>query len=172
MEKERDLLAARLEAGDHEAATELVDIYYKQIYLFMRRLGHDCQISEDLTQEIFLRAWQHIGQLKSGKAMKSWLYRIAINVSRLYRRRHKGKKLISLECIELADSVEADCDLEQLGRLKCAVGQLSVKLRQVVILHYLQQLSISEAAEAMGIREGTFKSRLNRALKALRKQII
>ena len=75
----RDSLAARLRTGDREAAAELVDEYYQQIYLFMRRLGHDRQISEDLTQECFFNAWHHIGQLKDGKALNGWIYRIASN---------------------------------------------------------------------------------------------
>ena len=176
MEKRRDSLAARLRAGDRLAATELVDIYYEQIYLFMRRFGHSCQVSEDLTQESFLQAWQHIGELRDGKALNSWLYRIAGNVSKLYWRRHKGKDTVSIEGIAVPDSGETECDkvghYEQLGQLKNAVARLPGKLRQAVILHYMQHLTIAEAAEAVGVREGTFKSRLNRALKALRKQVI
>jgi len=61
-EKRQDWLAAQLKAGNRAAAAELVDLYYEQIYLFMRRLGHSCQVSEDLTQASFLAAWQHIGQ--------------------------------------------------------------------------------------------------------------
>ena len=62
---------------------------------------------------------------------------------------------------------------EQLGRLKNAVACLPLrKLRQTVVLHYMQHLTIAEAAEAAGVREGTFKSRLNRALETLRKQVL
>ncbi|MHC4542383.1 MAG: RNA polymerase sigma factor, partial [Planctomycetota bacterium] len=86
-------LSARLRAGDRAAAVELVDEYYEQIYLFMRRLGHDRHASEDLTQDVFFSAWHHIGQLKDDKALNSWLYRIASNVSRLYWRRHKHKEM-------------------------------------------------------------------------------
>ena len=86
-----------------------------------------------------------------------------------------GAKDIRIEDIEMPGSGEVECnkigDFEQLGQLKNAVGQLPRKLRQAVVLHYMQQLSIGEAAEAAGIREGTFKSRLNRALKALKKQV-
>ena len=87
-EQMRDSLAARLKAGERAAANELVDTYYEQIYLFMRRLGHDRQASEDLTQESFFNAWHHIGQLKDGKALNGWLYRIASNVSKLHWRKH------------------------------------------------------------------------------------
>ncbi len=172
----RDSLAARLKAGDREAAVELVDLYYQQIYLFMRRLGHSRQVSEDLTQESFLSAWGHIWQLRDGKALNNWLYRIALNASRLYWRRHGGSEPASLDEIDVADSSEPEADkvgrYEQLDQLKDAVARLPMKLRQAVVLHYMQYLTIAEAAEAAGLRESTFKSRLNRALKVLRKQFV
>jgi len=174
-EKKRDLLAGRLKAGERSAAAELVDIYYEQIYLFMRRLGHSHQGSEDLTQETFLAAWSHIGQLGSGEALNGWLYRIACNFSRRHWRRRKGRKTASIEGFDVPQDGESEKKAEyyeQLGRLKKAVEQLPLRLRQAVVLHYMQQLTICEAAEAAGVREGTFKSRLNRALKTLRKQVI
>jgi RNA polymerase sigma factor (sigma-70 family) len=175
-EQRQNSLAARLRAGERAAAAELVDIYYKQIYVFFRRLGHSCQVSEDLTQESFLAAWQHIGHLRSGKTLNSWMYRIASNVSRLYWRRHKLSKTASIEEIDVPDGGETECEksgrLEQLGQLKNAIAVLPVKLRQAVVLHYMQHLTIADAAEAAGVGCGTFKSRLNRALKTLRRQII
>ncbi|MFA5239844.1 MAG: RNA polymerase sigma factor [Phycisphaerae bacterium] len=174
-EQKSNSLAARLRAGNRAAAAELVDIYYRQIYIFMRRLGHDSQTSEDLTQESFITAWQHINQLKSGKTINGWMYQIASNVSRLYWRRHKGSDAVSIEGMDLPAGVESGSDKsansEQVARLKKAVAELPVKLRQAVVLHYLQHLSIAEGAEAVGVRKGTFKSRLNRALRTLESQI-
>jgi RNA polymerase sigma-70 factor (ECF subfamily) len=166
-------LAARLSAGEPKAASELVDMYYQQIYLYMRRLGHDRQISEDLTQESFLSAWRYISQLRDGKALNGWLYRIASNTSKLYWRRHK--EVSGIEDIEVSDhttTYEKVDHNEELEFLKNAVARLPMKLRQTIVLHYMQQLTIAESAEAVGIREGTFKSRLNRALKLLRKQAV
>jgi len=96
-------------------------------------------------------------------------------VSKLYWRKHKGKKTASLEGFDVPDSANAQHDKvernEQLEQLKNAVARLPIKLRQTVVLHYTQQLTIAESADAAGVREGTFKSRLNRALNALRKQV-
>ena len=174
-DQKRHSLVARLKAGDRAAAAELVDEYYQQIYLFMRKFGHDRQISEDLTQESFFNAWHHIGQLRDGKALDSWLYRIAANVSRLYWRKHKHKEVVGIEIVDVPASTEDGYDrvgrYEQLDELKTAVGRLPVKLRETIVLHYMQQLTIAKAAEALGVKEGTFKSRLNRALKALRKDV-
>jgi len=173
--RKRDSLANRLRAGDRAAAAELVDEYYEQIYLFMRRLGHDRQASEDLTQESFFNAWHHIGQLKDGKALNGWIYRIASNVSRLHWRKHKHREVIGIEGLEKPshgrDEHEKIEYNEQLEHLKDAVERLPMKLRETIILHYLQQLTIAEAAEVAGLNQGTFKSRLNRALKNLRKTI-
>ena len=175
VDQKRHSLVARLKAGDRVAATELVDGYYQQIYMFMRRLGHDSQVSEDLTQESFFNAWHHIAQLRDGKALDSWLYRIAANVSRLYWRKHKHKEVVGIEIVDTPDSSEHGYEKvgrrEQIEELKAAVGRLPVKLRETIVLHYVQQLTIAKAAEALGIKEGTFKSRLNRALKALRKDV-
>ncbi|MHC4623450.1 MAG: RNA polymerase sigma factor [Planctomycetota bacterium] len=174
LEKRRDSLATRLRAGNHEAAKELVDIYYEQIYLYMRRLGHNCEASEDLTQESFLQAWQHIGHLRSPKALKSWLYLISSNVSKAHWRKYKGRKAGSITGYDVADESQSEEKIgqaEALERVRIGIERLPRKLREAVILHYMQHLTISEAAEAADVREGTFKSRLNRALKSLRNQI-
>jgi RNA polymerase sigma-70 factor (ECF subfamily) len=171
----QDSLATRLRAGDRDAAVELVDEYYEQIYLFMRKLGHDRQASEDLTQESFFNAWHHIGQLKDGKALNGWLYRIASNVSRLHWRKHKHREVIGIEGHEKPghgrDEHEKIEYNEQLEQLKDAVERLPMKLRETIILHYFQQLTIAEAADVAGLKQGTYKSRLNRALRTLRKEI-
>ena len=171
----RDSLATRLRAGDRNAAAELVDEYHEQIYLFMRRLGHDRQASEDLTQESFFNAWHHIGQLKDSKALNGWIYRIASNVSRLHWRKHKHKEVMGIEGLQVQQSDKSEHEKieynEQLEQLKDAVERLPMKLRETIILHYMQQLTIAEAAEVAGLNQGTFKSRLNRALKTLRKKV-
>lgn len=174
MAKRRNSLAVRLKSGDRQAAAELVDRYYEQIYLFMRRLGHNCTVSEDLTQESFLQAWQHIGQLRNDGSLNSWVYHIAGNVSRLYWRKHKGREEASIDGFDVPDDRQGEGrigDFEQYQRLREAIGRLGWEHRQAVVLHYMQHLTISEAAESVGVREGTFKSRLNRALKRLRKQM-
>ncbi len=168
-------LAGRLRHGDRAAAEELVELYYERIYLFMRAMGHDSQMSEDLVQEVFMRAWYHIGQLRDGRALTGWLFRIAGNVSRLHWRRHKPGDRVHSDDIEPtaagADTLAQAGDQEQFGRLHEAIERLPWKLRQAIVLHYMDQLTIAEAAEAANVRQGTLKSRLSRALEALRKHV-
>lgn len=169
-------LVRRLRQGDRTAAEELVDRCYERIYLFMRAMGHDRQTSEDLTQDTFLQAWNHIGQLRDGKALNGWLFRIAGNMSRLYWRKHKyerpaGSDRVGRREKAVDGSVEAS-EQEQFARLRHEVANLPTKLRQAIVLHYMGQLTIAQAAEAAHVRQGTLKSRLNRALEALRKEFI
>jgi RNA polymerase sigma-70 factor (ECF subfamily) len=168
-------LVTRIRAGNRAAAAELVDLYYMQIYHYMRRFGYSVAVSEDLTQETFLQIWQYIGQLRSSRALNSWIYKVASNVSRLYLRKQKSKELPSIEEIVLPADENSERDIaelnEQLNLLMKAVIEMPIKFKEVTILHYLQGLNISEAAQVLGVREGTFKSRLSRALALLRKQL-
>lgn len=162
-----------LKLGDRNAAFELVDIYYKRIYMLMRNLGHDRQISEDLTQETFLQAWKSINQLRNPDMLNSWIYRIASNISKVYWRKNKNTESIAPTDFDLSNCFsEASYDpehIEQLSQLKACINKLPLKFKQSIVLHYLQCLTITEAAAALDIRTGTFKSRLNRALKNLKK---
>ena len=72
MAENRDSLGTRLRNGDHLAAEQLVERYYRQIYVYLRRIGHNQEASEELIQEIFLQAWHHIGRLRSERALNSW----------------------------------------------------------------------------------------------------
>ena len=170
-----DSLVQRLRAADRDAAAELVDKYYRQIYVFMLRYGHPPALSEDLTQECFIKAWQNITQLRNGKALKSWLYRIALNVSRQYLRQNKKRFENETQNSEILKQIEANTDdhqaAEQMKILHKAVKDLSEKLKQAIILHYFQQLTIAESAKVAGISKGTLKSRLNRGLKMIERTL-
>jgi len=172
----RVILVSRLRKGDRAAAQELVDQYYERLYLYLRELGHTRHASEDLLQETFMRAWYNIGQLRDDKALAAWLYRIASNISSEHWRKQKRIDRINQQKLALADHIsqesESDrADLKEvLGQLRDAIAVLPWKLRQAVVLHYLQSFTIADGAKAAGIKEGTFKSRLNRALTILRRQ--
>jgi RNA polymerase sigma-70 factor (ECF subfamily) len=107
--------------------------------------------------------------------LNGWLFRIAGNVSRLHRRRLKDKETVNLDGIEPpaggSDGSQRAGQREQFDHVQQAVARLPWKLQQAIVLHYLEQLTIAEAAIAAGIRQGTLKSRLNRGLDALRKEV-
>lgn len=177
-QEDKPSLAARLRSGDRTAAEELVDLYYQRIYLYMRQLGHGRHTSEDLTQEVFMRAWYHIGQLRDNGALTPWLFRIAHNISYQHKR-WLGRRdwpdeplglAVHMQC-DQAPVDEALVQMDQVRRLQQAICRLPFRIRQTLVLHYLQDLPISAAAQVLGIREGTFKSRLHRALSMLRMEL-
>lgn len=174
-DQDESSLAQRLRHGDRTAAEALVERYHERIYVFMRSVGHDRQTSEDLVQETFMQVWRHIGQLRQDRALTSWLFRIAANVSRLYWRRHRHAEPVCIDEVapaqDEADGAQQAGERELFAGLHQAVGRLPWKLRQAVVLHYMDQLTIAEAAQVAQVREGTLKSRLNRALESLRKEI-
>ncbi|MDY0357571.1 MAG: RNA polymerase sigma factor [Sedimentisphaerales bacterium] len=174
-DQDESSLAQRLRHGDRTAAETLVERYHERIYVFMRSVGHDRQTSEDLVQETFMQVWRHIGQLREDRALTSWLFRIAANVSRLYWRRHRHAEPVCIDEVapaqDEADGAQQAGERELFAGLHQAVGRLPWKLRQAVVLHYMDQLTIAEAAQVAQVREGTLKSRLNRALESLRKEI-
>jgi len=174
LEQNIDLLTNRLLGGERAAAEELVDKFYQQIYLFFRRMGHSPQTSEDLTEECFIHIWQNTAHLKYERALVSWIYSIAGNISRTYWR--KNKRYVSLDSgLEIIDSSQQGPSLiehnEELAKLKKMILLLPFKQRQVIVLHYFQKLAIGDCAEAAGVGKGTLKSRLNRALRFLRKKM-
>jgi len=136
-------------------------------------MGFGYAVSEDLTQDVFFQAWRHIAQLRNDEMLRPWLYRIATNAAKSQLR--KKRKDSSLEDGELIDessqSWEKLENKELLLKLKKEVDSLPKKLKQVVLLHYMQHLTIAETATSICIGEGTAKSRINRALKKLRKQL-
>lgn len=172
-----EVLVQRLRQGDRRAAEALVDRFYRKIYLYLRELGLSQPLSEDLTQETFLRAWSSLHQLHEGKAVSAWLYRIASNAARQQWRREKTRHRLDSQRIRGFETLQAGgqeelSDLkDQYERLLEAIGGLNWKHRQAIVLHYLQELSIAEAASIVGVREGTMKSRLSRALDVLRTQL-
>jgi RNA polymerase sigma-70 factor (ECF subfamily) len=108
-------------------------------------------------------------------ALSTWIYRIASNASKVQWRRNKKRGSERLEFANISKDGQIDPDrieqYEELCQMRDAVEQLPRKLRQTIVLHYMQELPIAEAAEAAQLSEGTFKSRLSRALRVLRKQM-
>ena len=132
----------------------------------------------DVTQETFVAAWQQLPKLRNAATFRSWLRRICVNRSRnwLRTRRRRPQAVIDVDEESAAGALpDAREDFraaaEARALLEPAFEALTPDQRAVLALHYSMGLSIAEAADALGVRVGTAKSRLSAGLAALRREI-
>jgi len=167
-------LLERAKEFDPAALEAIYDRYSPRIYNYIyRRLG-DAALSEDLTAQVFLRMLEAIQGAKAWKtSFSGWLYRIAHNLVVDHFRRCSRTARISLE--DAPPLLAADGDPVEVAdqrlaseRLLLAIRQLTDDQAQVVILRFLEGLSIAEVASVMGRSEGAVKALQYRAVIALR----
>jgi RNA polymerase sigma-70 factor (ECF subfamily) len=157
---------------DSEAAGRLYDKYYSEILGYIYHSTLDTHAAEDLTSNVFLSAFRHLGRYKLRRvSFRSWLYRIATNEVRMHWRRQKRVKIVSLQ-IDEKQSPEPSADArmaaaEEYRLLHKALLELRIKYRTVIILRYFESKSITEICEITGKKEGTVKCQLHRGLARL-----
>src|SRR4030042_5277507 len=94
--KEQDLIA-RIIAGDHGAFKDLFEAHKSMVFNLCYRMLDNIQEAEDLTQDVFFKAFCSLSEFQSGAKISTWLYRIAVNSCMNHRRRKRFKKLLSLD---------------------------------------------------------------------------
>ncbi|MCG9134320.1 sigma-70 family RNA polymerase sigma factor [Candidatus Poribacteria bacterium] len=166
-------------AGDEAAFARLVRKYHAQVHAYALRKIGDFHIAEDITQEIFLEAYQNLENLRDPLKFPAWLFRIANHLciawfrknrsmSELLRESHIIKtdtdtysRYVALE--NERDTVEAQRELAQK-----LLSKLKESDRQVITLHYFQEMTSAEISKYLGVSQNTIKSRLRRAKQRLR----
>jgi RNA polymerase sigma-70 factor (ECF subfamily) len=175
--RERRLVLAG-KRGDPRAFRELYDLYRERILALIAWQLGDPQQAQDVLQTVFLKAFQGLGSFRFQSSLFTWIYRIAHNECQNYRRR-RGVPHIPLESI-LGSNDEIDMHpssnglerhKERQAIVQNAVMQLPLKMREVVVLKYLEGLSYEEMSRALGCAPGTVASRLNRALAELEERL-
>ncbi len=174
-----------LQAGDRAEFARLVDAYHTPIYrLALKMLAHE-QDAEDVLQNTFLKAIQHIGNFEGRSSLSTWLYRIAANEALMLLRRKRPEVSIDQEPEESDDSLPVPeqftdwcclpenefANAESKQQLDQAIQKLPEKLRVVFLLRDIEGLSIKETGEALNLTETAVKTRLLRARLALREQL-
>lgn len=167
-------LVARAQQGDRAAFEELVRLHADRLHAVVLRLVDDRHEAEEATQEAFLRAWRSIGRFKGDSQFFTWLYRIGVNEAhRLTARRGRGA-VVALEdqVVQPADPGPGPATRVQQhdlrDALERAIRSLEPEYRAPLVLRDIEGLSTAEAAQAMGLGEAAFKSRLHRARMAVR----
>ena len=170
-------LIKRAGKADTNAASELLRIYYEDVYSYLRRLCGNQACAEDLTQQTFLKVWSSLDRFKGRSKFSTWLHRIAYNCYIDWRRQNATNALNVpdqwwLQCIDDNPGPFANLAEHQLAQqLYEAVDQLDEDKKQTVHLHYYQGLSLRETATVLGVATSTVKYRLREIIKALRHKL-
>ena len=174
---DRDLMV-RLAAGDREALAPLMERHYQRLYrLALSYLRHPDD-ALDAVQETFVKAFQKADRWDGSMEAGPWLSRVAINqsIDRWRRNRRRSATFTPLAEGDHDESLAAggpDPDRHVLGRemrdrLAAALEELPERQRAVVALRHYQEMSLEEIAQTLGMRLGTVKSTLHRALGRMR----
>jgi RNA polymerase sigma-70 factor (ECF subfamily) len=162
-------LIARVLAGDRVAARDLYDAHAPKVYRLAYRLTGDAELAREFTQDVFVRAFQQLARFRGESALGTWLHRITLSVVAGAMR--KLKRIRERE-LPLADwtpiGAEPGVDLVLRERLHRAIDALPEIYRVTVIMHDIEGYTHLEIAEALGVAEGTCKSRLSLARARLR----
>lgn len=161
----------RVRAGNNAAYEELVLKYEKRVFNTVMNMVKHEQDSMDITQNVFVKAYTHIGNYNGESEYFTYLFRIAINECKDYWKKASKKKNVSLygedgEPLEVADQGSDPAVINEAAELKIAVNQeiyvLAPEYRDVLLLRGIYGLSYEEIASVTGVDIGTVKSRLHR----------
>ncbi len=170
--------------GDRTAFAELVDLYKDRVYHISYRMLGNRQEAEDVAQETFIRVYNNLESYNPQYKFSTWIYRIATNLSIDFIR--KRKQSLSLDAdISGAEGLDwhdrlADSGLgpeeevladEFQNEVQGAIMGLNPKYRSVMVLRYIQDLSLQEISETVQLPVSTIKTRIHRGREALRKKL-
>ena len=164
--REAFLIGRVVAHDDHDAFAELVRLHQTPIRQFLRRLtGGDRETADDLAQETFWRAYQHLSTFEARGRLLSWLFRIAFQLFVSDRRARR------IAAVPLPPDLPAPVDEAQSAIDRRTIDQLMMRLapneRAAVLLHYQHGMSHPEIAETLAMPLGTVKTAIRRARQRL-----
>lgn len=156
-------IAKRVKAGDREAARALIQRHYASVLRFLTTICRNTDDAEELAQDTFVRALNHIGKFRGASSLRTWIHRIAYYEFAHRRRQRIHASLnheLSSHPFEAASALALD--------LERALLALPDQARAAFVLCEIQELTIKEAATVLRVPEGTVKSRVHTARRQLR----
>ncbi|MGC8887956.1 MAG: sigma-70 family RNA polymerase sigma factor [Verrucomicrobiia bacterium] len=167
-------LVKRAQNGDLEAYDELVRRYQERIYSVIYNMTSNRDITDDLAQETFIKAFRALKSFKGDSSFYTWLYRIAVNKTLNHIKKQKEAYTMSLNDLDvnvehhpdIVSLISEKTPLREVGlnelqkKLNAALLKLSEKHRLVVVLHDIEGIPHDEIAKILGCNSGTVRSRL------------
>jgi RNA polymerase sigma factor (sigma-70 family) len=165
-----ELLVLRCQRGEDQAYAELVRYWERRLYYFIRRLVPREDDAGDVLQKTWMHVLRHIHRLNDPGAFRVWLFRIARSTAVSHFRREMAHRAGS-EAETGAEAVSDDegpIRVENVEYIHHGLNRLPLPFREVLTLHFLEDMSIEDIGAVLGIPQGTVKSRLYYAKRALR----
>lgn len=180
-----ETLVERARTGDAAAFEELIGRWHEKIYSLIYGMTSNREDTQDILQEVFIKAYRSIPRFRGSASFYTWIYRIAVNHTINYRKKRNRRAALSLN--EMDDSVEKDPAFERLQvnwspRHEVSVGELHEKLnkalqtlsdkhRTVVVMHDMEGIPHEEIAKMLRCSPGTVRSRLFYARRLLQQEL-
>jgi RNA polymerase sigma-70 factor (ECF subfamily) len=167
--------------GDQRAFRQLMQRYLPAVYNYLYRMTQNHEISEEMAQEAFVKAFHHLNRFDPSRAFKPWILRIASNAALSELR--KQSKVVSLNALEedgqwnesehqsqedLVTGLERKLSNEELMK---AIGKLDDKYKQALLLRYQQDLSYEDVAQSLEIPLNTARTWIKRGLEKLKNEV-
>jgi RNA polymerase sigma-70 factor, ECF subfamily len=164
--EDRDLVL-RARRGDVEAYNLLVSRWEKRLYNYLLRLVGNREDALDLSQDVFLKAYQNLGKLEDVERFTSWLYRIAHNEAYSMLRRNRPEEELTVDPAAAVGDRRM-LPIEVSLAVESALARLSADQREAVVLKVIQGFKFEEMAEILSCPVSTVKSRVYTALDLLK----
>ncbi len=167
-------LVQRAQSGDAAAFERLYELHVRRMYALSLRMVRSHRQAEELTQDIFVRAWETLASFKLKSAFGTWLHRLGTNVVLGYLRSEKRRegKVTPTDDLEGYESGLRQAMPETKLDLERAIATLPDGAREVLVLHDIEGYRYREIADMTDIAEGTVKSQLNRARRLVREALL
>lgn len=163
-------LVRKAKSGDAAAFGGLYDLCVDRIYRYIFFRVTDTEMAEDLTSEVFLKAWENLHRYKPGGPFVAWLYTIARNTVIDHYRTRKQSVPLEQTIIRVESKLDEMVDLTyEVEELQQAMQHLTDEQREVLTLRFIAELETAEIAERMRKSEGAIRALQMRALQALAK---
>ena len=173
MKKEEAHIIQEILNGKTEQYEYFLDRYGQQVFVLVDRIVSCQEDAEELTQDVFLKAFQQLSSFKAESNFSTWIYRIATNlaISAVRKKRNDVLRLddsvfANLSDTQVDEALEDESE-EHMERLQQAMNQLEADERALITLYYLEERPLAEVAFILGMTEGNAKVKLHRIRKKL-----
>lgn len=163
----------RILKGETSLYEYFLDKYSQQVFILIIRIVENQEDAEELTQDTFLKAFEHLSSFKAESSFSTWIYRIAYNTAISATRKRKQElivmdsaMLMNISDQQIDDALNDESE-ERVGKLNKAIKKLDAEERALISLFYNEEKTIGEIALILGLTESNAKVKLHRIRKKL-----